>query len=78
MTITYRKHNEQARALSAVELAHRQTLLAIHLTVAGFGDDSEFSILLARLQDIGVDLETIKNQMIRIKTRLDAEALGYA
>jgi len=66
------ERNETA-AINAIEHAHRQSLHAIHLAVEAFGEDREFSVLLARLQDAAMDIETIKNQMVRIKSRNDIE-----
>ncbi|MDX9971916.1 MAG: hypothetical protein RBU21_02890 [FCB group bacterium] len=68
------KEYEMHRTIDRIAAAHDEAMRAIHRANEAFGNDAEFPVLLARLQEAGASLREAKNQAIRIKSRVDANA----
>lgn len=60
--------------IDAIREAHASTMQAIHQANRAFGDDPEISVLLLRLQEVGISLREAENQAVRIKSRRDLVA----
>lgn len=59
--------------INVIKSALANATTAIHEAVRAYGDDPEFTVLHARLQEAATCLLEAEKQAARIKARIDAE-----